>query len=152
MIVMAFLAPKRDRRDAVAISLLLFASWVSFVLSWTDYAPSLAIERVGLSMADVDVWALVDALAASCIIALAWDRWWGWSLWGLLIAQLVGHSLYQFGSVAFAPYSAALDALFLAQVAVFILLGGGGLGDLVSRVRSAARRHSFSPQAPETRT
>lgn len=149
MIAAAFGAPSEDRRRAVAVSVLLFANWVCFVLAWTDYKPKLVFAAVGMPLTNIDMWALLDALAASCIIAVAYDRWWGLALWGMLVAQLAGHSLYQGGLVAYAPYSAALDALFLAQVAVFLLLGGGGIVNLVARIRAGPGGSALSVEAPE---
>lgn len=137
MLVAVFFATyvDKDRRgEAVAAALVLLAVWVLYVLSWTP----LSLARGASAVLDVkvssqDLWPVVDALAAMGIVLACFRRWWGWALWATLAAQVLIHYGNQQWSFDFGTYSHVLDGLFLAQIAIFILIGGRGVVDLLHR-------------------
>lgn len=132
---------------AFPASLAIFCGWsICAPLTWSPYAIHIWVP--GLSYADV--WAITDLLVASIILATGGTRWWSLSLAGVLWLQIALHTLHQYAGIEFAPYSVALDTLFLAQLAIIFTTGGGKIVDLVSR----AARHAadvLRPAAPASR-
>ncbi|GAA0730014.1 hypothetical protein [Sphingomonas japonica] len=144
-------APEGQRGRSFVSAGLLCAGWWLFIASWSDTPPASLFWAIGLPVEPVDIWAVTDALCAAIILALAYQYWWGKALWALLVCQLALHVIHQHGGLGFAPYSAALDVLFLAQLAVLFLLGGGGVVAAVSdrnrHVRDA--RHPYRTASQE---
>lgn len=123
----AFAADKNDRGPAIVSGFAILLGWILFVASWTEYAPAHY-----LPLDHTDIWAITDLLIAGVILAVAQARWWAITLWGLLFTQIVFHVCYQFFGLGFSTYSTVLDALFLGQLSVFFMLGGGRIVDFVS--------------------
>ncbi len=137
-IVCAFGLPEHQRRGGVGLAVLLGASWLHFVLSYSSRPPVALLWNLGIYVASNDVWALLDGLLAF-FAALCWahDRraWWAAAIYALALTQVVMHGLYWDLRLLPKPaYYGGLDKLFLAQVAVFILTAGGGIVAGIGRI------------------
>lgn len=130
----AAFAPKDQRGDAVAASLVLLFVWILYVASWTSWSPAAFLRSLtGMSVKSPDVWMYTDALAGGAVVLVAFQRWWGWALWASFVGMFVTHVAKSVGLLGFGPYSDILDGLFLAQVALLYLIGGRGVGDRLHR-------------------
>lgn len=98
----------------------------------------------------VDIWAMTDLCLAALVLYLARTQWWGLAIWAVILIQMGFHVAHQFAGLGFSPYSVALDALFLGQLAVFFMLGGGSCVSLVLDWISDLRNVFHSP-APASR-
>ncbi len=128
-VLYGFLA-RKDERGVFTASLAVFAGWVMFSLSWSEYSISALTP-----LSYVDVWAVTDLAIASIILIAAGPKWWAMALAGIFWAQIAMHVAHQYGGLEFAPYSVTLDTLFLGQLAILFTVGGGKVGDiLLSRV------------------
>lgn len=124
----ALASGKNDRGPAFLSGLTILAGWLLYVAAWTPYAPAIWLPW----FSHTDIWAMTDLAIAAVILGVARDRWWAMALWGLLFTQILSHVCYQFFGLDFATYSTMLDALFLGQLSVFFMLGGGRIVDFVS--------------------
>lgn len=140
-------APRDERLPAFSAGLVILAGWGLFVLSWTDYAPALI---TGLD--PIDIWAFTDLMSAAAILYIARGRWWSSALWGLFCAQTILHCAHSYAGMLFAPYSTALDVLFLGQIAVLFLVGGAGCVDRLFDWYDNARDVRRPPWAAEKET
>jgi hypothetical protein len=133
-IIFASFAPKDDRREAQLLALLLLVNWVSFVATYTPYSPARA-----LGMRPQDWWAMMDGLCG-VVAMLAFQRWWGWALWAISILQEILHAGHDFGWYDQFTYTDYLDSVLRAQIALFFLIGGRGVGDFLYRGVDRIRR------------
>lgn len=142
------------RAIAVPCALVICVDWFLYVLSWTDWSLHDGLVRLGIQIPGTQLWAPVDALTAAVIFTIGFDSLFAIALWGCLVAQLVGHILYQFEYLQFGSYRGYLDVLFWAQIACFILWGGRGLmSHAVNLVSHFANRFQLRarPRAQATR-
>lgn len=138
-------APVGQRRECTLMAIAVLANWELYVLSYTPY--SLAVLFAGAHPDDVFAWAIADVICGCAAILLAFDRWWGWALWGLSVIQLAMHAgekLHLFGDVF---YTDRLDNLLLAQLAIFFLVGGGGVWNRITDISRRASRAIGSHRA-----
>lgn len=150
--VLSALLVRKQQRGAFMASLAILSGWVLFVASWTEYSPA----SLAPWLSYTERWALTDLTIATVILLLAAPRWWSLTLAAIIWVQIVLHNLHEYAGLEFAPYSAALDFLFLGQLAVFFMLGGGKIVDLMSSgldhvahvFRSFARASGQKEQAP----
>jgi len=142
-IICAAHVPNKEPRGAALIAASILAmNWVVFVLAYsaewlgTDIAPaSLINDIVGShSVSHEATWAYADAFAAMSIVLIAFRHWWAYALWALYILQIAQHFSQSIGNGDFGLYSYGLDLIFVAMVAVFILIGGKGTLNHVSRI------------------
>jgi len=124
----SLVAGRNDRGPAIVSGLAILGGWLLFVSSWTRFAPAHVFTWLSYS----DIWAMTDLAVAAVIGVVARDRWWGKALWSLIFAQVCLHVAHQYLGLNFASYSMFLDALFLGQLAVFYMLGGGAIVDFLS--------------------
>lgn len=127
-IVFACHASKDQRLASVTLAIGLLTNWL--LVEWT-YAgaasPQATLRGWGMPASAVDLWAIFDLSLGVLAIVTGRTRWWGWAIYGLCLAQVMTHVL----RVHFtdATYTFWLDKMLLAQVAVFVLLGGRGVSD-----------------------
>lgn len=134
-LVSAIGMPGDQRRAAGALAALFALNWWHFIQSYSPRPLAAALWDIGLPLASNDLWALLDAVTAmvALVIAAMKRAWWGAAIFILSTSQVFCHGLYwDVGLLPRGIYYPALDKLFLAQVAVFIFAGGGGI---VSRAR-----------------
>lgn len=130
----------------------LLVSWGLFVSAWADVSPAGVLLMAHIEVDHATLWSITDLVLSVFILGLAFDRWWGWALWSLLVAQIAMHVQYQSGGWDWAAYEKGLDATFLAQLAVLFWLGGKGVVDHLSDIRDHVRnvfRATRSAQAQE---
>lgn len=136
------------RRAAIILAAALFANWLLYVLAWTPFKPAALFDGL---LSSKDLWAIMDGLCGMLAVAIAHRYWWGWAMWSAAVMQEFAHGAYLFGLVEFggrgfldlSTYSGALNTIFLAQVALFLLIGGRGIGDRIhhnlDRLRGVGR-------------
>lgn len=132
--VCAMASPVRDRRAASSVMTVLLLTWGLYLLAWSDYPPAALFWAFGFPLQSEHLWALTDTVAATFVLAAAWQRWWGWVIFGALTFQQGFHASYDVGAISFQQLSRALDATFLIQLACFFVIGGSGVVDRLSRV------------------
>lgn len=113
----AVCAPRGQRLAAFVVAVALNANW--WICAWT-YSASPPQAALGISA--VDLWCLLDLSVGVSALVAGVRHWWGWALWFLAVGQEcfhMGHFLLENQT-----YTFWLDKLLLAQVAVFVLIGG----------------------------
>lgn len=140
-------ADRDERGPAFASGLVILLGWALFNLTWTDYAPDLLLAEMGIRSNYVDIWSITDMVAGAAILFFGMTRWWALAVYALLLTQVFFHCVYRFYEIDFAAYSMILDGLFLGQVAVIFLIGGGKCGDYLLDLFNNARDVFRSPQA-----
>ncbi len=144
---------KQGSREASLAALGLACNFLFCALAFTDYSPKIALQGMGIAMSNKETWMLADTvLGASCML-LAWRYWWGFTLCFAAMAQVLIHGARISGTMPEAAYTQTLDAVLHAQMAVFFLIGGRGVGDLLhstlARHRSIRRHHATARVLPE---
>ena len=145
----------RDGRgEAVGLACLTLVNWALFVLAYTDYSPSWALQRAGFDVSSVHLWMLADAICGSAAAMLAFRHWWGFALWGVALAKIGFHAgmdaqLYDPGFYV----DVLLNAGLLVQLAIFFAIGGGGVASLLRNITRRLRniRHSRAAASQKTR-
>lgn len=130
-----------DRRCLFTAALVILGDWLLFSMPWI-YAPaSLAFvaKGVGLSMRQIDGWAMIDLCAMICLIGCCWRVWWGPLLWVPLLVNLVMYAVAYANHLDYISYQNVLDASLSVQLATVFLIGGPGCADRVSRCWSLRR-------------
>lgn len=125
-----FAAFSSGRREALPLAALLFADWLLYVLSWTAFKPANLFHGL---LNSKDLWAIMDGILGACAVVTAYRYWWGWALLLSVMCQEVLHAAYWLRVYDFETYSGFLDITFLAQVALFLVLGGRGVRDYLNR-------------------
>lgn len=149
-------AVKRGRTEALVLAGLLLANFIFCNLAYTPYAPKLGLAAIGIKATSKELWMLADTLLAASCVLVAFKRWWGWALWAAGAVQILIHLLYSFELFSPDAYSDLLQAVLLAQLAVFFMIGGPGVVDLLhstlahfrSRRRTVAASRYSSPEEP----
>lgn len=146
--LVAFGAPSKDRTRAVLAGLLILIGWGLWVCSYGPNSPAGLLYRLGVKdIEHSDVWAMVDALTSTAILAMAYHTRWGWGLWGAIVCQIVMHGANRYGGLPYPAYLTALDALFLAQLAILFSVGGRGCADTLSAICRHGRHVLRSPRS-----
>jgi len=127
-------APKGDRLAASILASGLLANWLLVEWTYSTLSPQAAIRAWGLSVTATDLWAIADLALGVLAVRTGWHRWWGWAVFLLCMAQLCFHPARPL--LGDALYTFWLDKILLAQVAVFILIGGRRVAN---RLSSSAR-------------
>lgn len=120
-----------ERKAAVALACLMFLGWAFYVSAWTAASPAKALSAAGVPINSKDLWSIMDALFGLAAVGLAWMTWWGRALWMTALTSTALHLSYRFGGADFDAYSHALDKVLLAQIALFIFIGGRGVSDRI---------------------
>lgn len=118
-------------RDARVIACLLAASCaLTNAAYYPAISPAIIAERFGIDITSTAIWSAFDAMTGTYVASLYAIRpsWWKLAIVYLLIGQCALHILYDTG-MAFAVYSALLDASFLAQLACVLWTGRGALNE-----------------------
>lgn len=136
-ILFAAHAPADQRRAASVVALGLLANWM--VCGWAYTAPAIVQRHA------VDLWTIADLTFGLFALWHGYRHWWGWALWGSTIIQQCLHVTH--AALGATHYLDALDGLLRAQIAVFLLLGGKGIADLIYRAVDRGRhvRRSSDP-------
>lgn len=132
--VCAACAQPRDRQPAVSVMNGLSIVWALYLLSFTPYPPAALFWGIGIPLTGEHLWALIDAVLATTVLAAAWHRWWGWVVFAMLTLQQCFHAAYDVNWISFPQLSTALDLSFLVQLACFFVIGGSGVVDRLSRL------------------
>jgi len=133
-IVFAAHAPKGDRTHAGLLAMCLTLNWLFVQWTYAAMSPQAMIRGAGLPIGTVDLWAIADLALGWVSVRIGWNRWWGWAIFALCMAQLCFHPARPL--LGDALYTFWLDKILLAQVAVFILIGGRRVAN---RLSSSAR-------------
>lgn len=149
-------AVKRGRVEALVLSGLLLANFLFCNLAYTPYAPKYGLAALGIAVTSKELWMLADTLLAASCALVAFRRWWGWALWAAGAVQIITHLAYSFDLFSPDAYSDILQVVLLAQLAVFFMIGGPGVVDLLhsalahfrSRRRSFAASRYSAPEEP----
>lgn len=145
LLIAAVLSASLAGQRATIAGGIIAAGWAFYNAAWWGRSPAAFI-----GIDEVDLWAMTDMLIGATMLWFGRDRWWGVALWALFVMQGALHIPHQYGGLAFAPYSKALDTLFLAQLAVLFMTGGGRLVDYLSdclrHVRHVLRSPSAAPR------
>lgn len=135
-IVFAAHAPKGDRTNAALLALCLTFNWLFIQWTYAAMSPQAVIRAAGLPIGTVDLWAIADLALGWASVRIGWNRWWGWTMFALCIAHLCMHPARPL--IGDEIYTFWLDKILLAQVAVFILIGGR---KVANRLSNSARLH-----------
>lgn len=144
--VMVAAFSRHDRRELVAIGLLICANFMFCNLAYTPYAPKYALAAIGFDVSSKELWMLADTLVSAGALILAWHRWWGWVIWVLAWVQIFAHALRMDKLVDEFLYTDVLQIVLLIQLAVLFVIGGPGLVEFlhrsIARFRSRSRRRA----------
>jgi len=122
--------------DAFRAAFALMLGWLFYVSAWIpDNSPHFVIKReLGWDISSVELWSLCDCLVGLYILSLAWDKWWGLTLWASFTVQCCLHILRINEVFDFALYSSILDKIFLGQIVVFLFLGWPNVRNNISDI------------------
>lgn len=143
--VFAAHAPLGQRLSAIGLSLVLLANWFFVEWTYTAHPPQAWLRAQGVPSSAVDLWTVADMVLAFAALFFARLRWWGWAIYILCMMQIGAHSFRS--NMTDENYTFWLDKMLLAQVAVFLLLGGKGVSDRLSNVFGFHRLERNSSQA-----
>lgn len=149
-VAFAFATPAYQRKGAVILAMIFALNWWHYVQSYAERPLVAPLWDRGVPLASNDLWSLFDALTAMAALVLAAVKraWWAAVIFVLATTQVAFHALYwDLRWIAKPTYYPALDKLFLAQVAVFIFAGGGGIVAWIAR-RLDRVRHAGRAGAP----
>lgn len=135
-------APKGDRLAASILASGLLANWLFGAWTYANLSPQAAFRDWGVPVRATDLWALADLALGALAVRVGWHRWWGWAVFFLCMAQLCMHPARPL--IGDTLYTFWLDKILLAQVAVFILIGGRGVAN---RLSSGARLYRLGRTA-----
>jgi hypothetical protein len=124
-----------------------FAAWVLFASSWTQWSAASLLVQAGYPARSIDLWAVTDAvlgmlLVFAGVVAVGEGRGVGLlgALWASYAVQGCLHVAYDpAGWIGWPAYEAGLNGLFLAQVALLLMIGGRGAAN---RILGGCRRLS----------
>ena len=118
------------RRVALPLAALLFVGWFEYILAWTPFKPANLFHGL---LNSKDLWSIMDGIFGALAITTAYRYWWGWVLLLTSLCQEVFHAAYWLRVYDFEVYSSFLDIALLAQIGVFVLIGGRGVRDHLHR-------------------
>lgn len=137
------------RRVALPLAALLFVGWFEYILAWTPLKPANLF--LGL-LNSKDLWAIMDGIFGALAVTTAYRYWWGWGLLLTSLCQETLHAAYWLGAYDFGVYSGFLDVTFLAQIGVFVFMGGRGVRDSLHRSIDRLVGHRRHARAALART
>jgi hypothetical protein len=123
-------APKGERLAASILAAGLLANWLFVAWTYATSSPQAAIRSWGLPIHATDLWAIADLALGALAVRVGWHRWWGWAVFSLSMGHLCMHPARSL--IGDTLYTFWLDKILLAQVAVFILIGGRGIANRLS--------------------
>lgn len=129
-VVFAVHAPRGERLAASILAGGLLANWLFVAWTYAALSPQAAIRGWGLPIHATDLWAMADLALGALAVRVGWHRWWGWAVFSLSMGHLCMHPARPL--LGDALYTFWLDKILLAQVAVFILIGGRGIANRLS--------------------
>lgn len=122
----------KGRREALCLAVVLAANFIFCALGYTGFAPKLALRRIGVELSTKELWAIADAIFG-CLTAFAFVYWWAWVLWAGALAHVLLHGFRIYFDLDEFAYTDSLQIVLLAQIAIFFLIGGRGVGNRVHR-------------------
>lgn len=131
---------KAGRKEAVLCSIALAANFLLCALSFTDTSMKSALSVIGFSMTHKETWMLADTLLGAFCVTVAYRRLWAYALCAMCMGQIGVHAALMEHVIDGDAYSEILDIVLHAQVAVFYLLGGRGVGQLLRSSIAGFRR------------
>ena len=137
------------RRVALPLAVLLFVGWLEYVLAWTPFKPANLFHGL---LDSKDLWSIMDGIFGALAITTAYRYWWGWALLLTSLCQEVFHAAYWLRVYDFEAYSSFLDITLLAQIGVFVLIGGRGVRDHFNRGVARLVGGSWDAGAKHART
>lgn len=144
---------RNGRREAVILATLLSANFLFCNLAYTDFAPKLAFNAIGIEATSKDLWMLADTAFAGAAFMIAYNRMWGWALGAMGFVQLGIHGARLANLCDGETYSDALGYVLHAQLAVFFVTGGPGIAEflhsLLVRLRGNGWTHASARAFPE---
>lgn len=141
-VLCAVCMPRGQRGPATGLVALFALNWLHYVLSWSDMPPVSVLWGMGLMVRSDDVWCLLDALTAvgAVICAVMTCTLWPWLIYVIALVQIICHVLFwDMAQTTETLYYNSLDWLFWGQIAVFLLAGGKGVKDRVTRIGRSFR-------------
>jgi hypothetical protein len=155
-IVAAGFARQDDRKAALPCAFAFALGWVLYRASWLEYAPvRLIYLGTGQEVQPEKLWAATDVIIAVYILTMAWNRYWGISLFLLFFTQLLCHYVRAQGYLADPAYLSALNTTFFLEAICFLAVGGSRVRDHLDHYHDRHRRrlalsgHSHSRGSPE---
>ncbi len=152
-VVFAAHANSRERQAAIQVSAVLSAVWLGYAMPWIYEPASIAgaLYRAGFhAIQHEHTWPALDAIGCMATLSIAQRYWWGWAVWAAFIGMLCCHVAYNVlnwigAPLEFENYTGGLDAAYIAQLAVLLFIGEGGVRNRVSRGLSRLR-HAARPR------
>ena len=129
-VVFAVHAPKGDRLAATTLACGLLGNWLFVAWTYAGASPQAWLRAQGLPFHAPDLWAIADLCLGVLAVRVGLHRWWGWAVFSLCMLHLCMHPARPL--LGDALYTFWLDKVLLAQIAVFILIGGRGIADRLS--------------------
>lgn len=141
-----------ERRQLLLCWVVIASTWVAYISAWAPASPHRILLSAGVSISSPDLWSISDTIGTLTILAIAYNRLWGFALWLFLGVQIIGHEVQRLYPADFAPYTAYLDLWFRAQLATFVIIGGPGVWDRINHYFSRLRYGVGPHLAAQTRT
>lgn len=139
--------PVGEKRSGLVLSLLLTATWLVYISAWTSTPVGPA-----LGLLNRDVWQFDDCFVGVVALALGYRRWWGWAIWSGAMTFEMFHQAYVWGLWDFEAYSYTMDKVLLLQLAVFLIVGGPGIGARISDIARWGGNVLRAPSAASAQT
>lgn len=133
---------KGGRREAFWCASALGINFLFCALVFTPLSPAIVF---GSTIKET--WMAADTMLGAACVLMAYRYWWGYAMCALAIIQVGLHGAMIEHVIDGSTYSENLDIVLHAQVAVFFLIGGRGIGDLLRNslvLRSLPRLHAAS--------
>ena len=113
---------KEGRRESFQCAVALGINFLLCAMVLVSPIPLLSIK---------ETWMIADtALGAFCVLA-GYRYWWGYAMCALAMAQILLHAAMMEHAIDGQRYSGTLDVVLHAQMAVFFIIGGRGVSDLL---------------------
>lgn len=145
-VICAAHSAKDGRWQAVGLACLILVNLVLFEMSWTDYAPNYALQRIGIETTSIHLWMISDALIGCVSAWVAYEYWWGKGLLLIAFIQMGIHAQMDDGLISGDLYvNWLLKAPLLMQIAIFFTIGARGGLDSVRHRINGLLRHSALP-------
>lgn len=127
-----------ERFAAMVCTAGLFPIWAIYTCAFIPaYNPAHLFPD---SVRSGHIWTTLDLFGGLLAVIVARRFWWSRLLWATFLFETIVHSLrWKHHVIAGAGYYRLLDGAFYAQLALFILLGGGGLARRISDCLVAGR-------------
>lgn len=124
---------REDRRAVTLCATVLLANWLICSMPWI-YLP-LSYEAMtnawGIRQPQEDGQSLADLIGLMVTAWIGREVWWGMVLPASYLGVLAMHVVAWSGHIEYQDYSLLLDAALCVQLAIILMLGGGGVSDLL---------------------